>query len=195
MYAIIKRYNIMTKLNIQIRETDSKDFNDIMVVEERAFGFVKEAKLTSDLLNDKTAEPILSLLAFRDKEAIGHILFTRVYIDEMNTKQPLMHILAPLAIIPEYQKQGVGGLLIKEGLRRLKEMGSEMVFVLGHMEYYPKFGFIPDAKKIGFSAPYLIPDEYANAWMVQSLNPKGFVIDKGNVICSNELNKPEHWRE
>ena len=185
----------MTKIKIQIRETNSNDFNDIMLVEERAFGYIKEAQLTAGLLNDKTAEPILSLLAFCEKEAIGHILFTRVYIDVLNTKQPLIHILAPLAVIPEYQKQGVGGLLIKEGLRRLKEMGTEMVFVLGHMEYYPKFGFIPDAHKIGFSAPYPIPDEYANAWMVQTLNPKGFVINKGNVICSNELNKPEHWRE
>jgi putative acetyltransferase len=184
----------MIKINIQIRETNSKDFNKIMVVEERAFGYVKEAQLTADLLNDNTAEPILSLLAFHDKEAIGHILFTRVYIDQMNTAQPLIHILAPLAIIPEYQKQGVGGLLINEGLRRLKEMGSEMVFVLGHMEYYPKFGFIPDAKKLGFAAPYPIPAEYANGWMVKSLNPKR-LIGKGNVICSNELNKPEHWRE
>ncbi len=185
----------MTQINIQIRETNSKDFNDIMEVEERAFGYVKEAQLTANLLNDNTAKPILSLLAFHKKKAIGHILFTRVYLDEMDTNQPLLHILAPLAILPEFQKQGVGGLLIKEGLRRLSEMGTEMVFVLGHMEYYPKFGFIPDAKKIGFTAPYPIPDEYSNAWMVQTLNPKGFVIDKGNVICSNELNKPEHWRE
>ncbi len=185
----------MTKLNIQIKETNTADFNNIMLVEERAFGMLKEAQLTADLLNDQTAEPILSLLAFHNKEAIGHILFTRVYMDEMNTTQPLIHILAPLAIIPEYQKQGVGGLLINEGLKRLKEMGSEMVFVLGHMDYYPKFGFIPDAKKLGFTAPHPIPDELANAWMVQSLNPEGFVIGRGNVICSNELNKPEHWRE
>ena len=185
----------MTKINIQIRETKSEDFNNIMIVEERAFGYVKEAQLTADLLKDNTAEPILSLLAFNGKEAIGHILFTRVYMDEMDVKQPLMHILAPLAVIPEYQKQGVGGLLIKEGLRILAEWGTELVFVLGHMDYYPKFGFIPDAKKIGFLAPYPIPAEYANAWMVQSLNPEGFIIQKGNVICSNELNKPEHWRE
>lgn len=194
-HVVAKSYNKMTKMNIQIRETIGKDFNDIMMVEERAFGFEKEAKLTADLLNDKTAEPILSLLAFHNKKAIGHILFTRVYINSMNTKQPLIHILAPLAIIPEYQKQGIGGSLINEGLKKLKDMGSEMVFVLGHMEYYPKFGFIPDAKKLGFTTPYPIPDEYANAWMVQSLNSKGFVIDKGNVICSNELNKAEHWRE
>ena len=181
--------------DIQIRETDINDFNDIMKVEERAFGYAKEAKLTADLLNDKTAEPILSLLSFHENKAIGHILFTRVYIDEMTTSQPLIHILAPLAIIPEYQKQGIGGLLINAGLERLKEIGSEMVFVLGHMEYYPKFGFLPDAKKIGYSAPYPIPEEFANAWMVQSLNPEGFILNHGKVICANELNKPEHWRE
>ena len=180
---------------IQIRKTNSKDHEDIMLVEERAFGHTKEAQLTADLLKDKTAEPILSLLAFKGKKAIGQILFTRVYINELDTKQALVHILAPLAVIPEYQKQGVGGLLIEEGLKSLKEMGSEMVFVLGHMEYYPKFGFISDAKKIGFSAPFPIPDEFSNAWMVQSLNANGFRTDKGKVICSNELNKPEHWRE
>jgi len=185
----------MNEMKIIIRKTGSKDFNDIMVVEERAFGYVKEAKLTANLLSDKTAEPTLSLLAFDGQKAVGHILFTRVYINEMNNNQPLVHILAPLAIIPEYQKQGIGGLLIKEGLKRLSEMGTEVVFVLGHMDYYPKFGFIPDAEKKGFHAPYSIPDEYKNAWMVQSLNPDGFMIKKGNVICSNELNKPEHWRE
>jgi len=185
----------MTTINIHIRETKTEDFNNIVMVEESAFGHDKEAQLTADLLKDNTAEPILSLLAFYGNEAIGHILFTRVYVGKIDIEQPLMHILAPLAVIPKFQKQGIGGLLIKEGLRRLKEMGTEMVFVLGHMDYYPKFGFIPDAKQIGFSAPYPIPDEYANAWMVQSLNPKGCIIKKGNVICPNELNKPEHWRE
>ena len=166
-----------------------------MMVEERAFGYKKEAQLTADLLKDSTAKPILSLLAFKEGEAIGHILFTRVYLNQMDANQPLMHILAPLAVIPEFQKQGIGGLLIKEGLRILKEWGSEVVFVLGHMDYYPKFGFIPDAKKIGFLTPYPIPDEHADAWMVQSLNPKGILIAKGKIICSKELNKPEHWRE
>lgn len=190
-----KNRNNMAKTNIKIRETNSTDYNDIMLVEERAFGYAKEAKLTAALLNDKTAEPTLSLLAFNGNQAVGHILFTRVYINEMDPKQVLLHILAPLAVIPEYQKQGIGGLLIKEGLRLLEAMGSEMVFVLGHMEYYPKFGFIPDAKKIGFPAPYHIPNKFANAWMVQSLNNKGFINNKGTVVCSNELNQPEHWRE
>jgi putative acetyltransferase len=180
--------------DILIRETGIKDFNDIMQVEEQAFGYDKEAKLTADLLKDKTAEPILSLLAFHMNKAVGHILFTRVHINKISS-QPLLHILAPLAIKPEYQKQGIGGMLIIDGLKRLKEMGSELVFVLGHTDYYPKFGFIPNADKIGFSAPYPIPDEYANAWMVQSLNTKGLSVSKGQVICAKELDKLEHWRE
>ena len=185
----------MKREDIQIRETGINDFSAIMEVEEWAFGYVKEAKLTADLLKDKTAEPVLSLLAFDEDKAVGHILFTRAYINEMTTTQPLVHILAPLAILPEYQKQGIGGLLINEGLKRLKAKGSKMVFVLGHTEYYPKFGFIPDAKRIGFSAPYPIPEKHVNAWMVQSLNPEGFLINKGKVICANQLNQPQHWQE
>lgn len=180
---------------IEIRETNKKDFDQIMVVEERAFGYVKEAQLTADLLSDSTAKPILSLLAFYEGKAVGHILFTRAYLNEISEDQAMIHILAPLAVIPEFQKCGVGGLLITEGLRRLKESGTEMVFVLGHMEYYPKFGFIPDAGKLGYEAPYPIPEEYANAWMVQSLMEGGFTIKPGKVHCSEELNKPEHWRE
>ncbi|PKL39236.1 MAG: N-acetyltransferase [Spirochaetae bacterium HGW-Spirochaetae-1] len=180
--------------NIEIKESGVNDFNNIMEVEELAFGYDKEAILTASLLKDKTAKPILSLLAFDNYEAIGHILFTRVYIDEM-INQPLLHILAPLAVKPDYQKQGIGGLLIMEGLKRLKEMGSEMVFVLGHIEYYPKFGFVPNAQINGFSAPFPIPEEFKDAWMVQSLNSRKLYNKTGKIICANELNKPEHWRE
>jgi len=181
--------------DIQIRKATIEDFNDVMLVEELAFGHEKEAQLTADLINDETAEPILSLLAYSKDKAVGHILFTRVYINKMDANQPMLHILAPLAVVPEFQKHGIGGLLINEGCRMLREMGSEMVFVLGHMDYYPKYGFIPDAKKNGYEAPYPIPEEFANAWMVQPLNNKGFDIDTGKVLCANQLNKPEHWRE
>ncbi len=180
--------------NIHIKETTDVDFNDIMEVEKRAFGYDKEAELVAALLKDESAEPILSLLAFENDTAIGHILFTRSYIDKINNG-PLIHLLAPLAVKPKWQSQGIGGMLINEGLKRIKEMGSEIVFVLGHKEYYPKFGFIPDAKSLGFDAPFPIPEKDADAWMVQSLTPKGFEIGRGKIICANELNKPEHWRE
>ncbi|NQU86117.1 MAG: N-acetyltransferase, partial [Mariniphaga sp.] len=131
--------------NIQIRKTVKSDFNDIMEVEKLAFGYDKEAELVAQLLENKTATPILSLLAFSKNEAVGHILFTKVML-EGNNNSPLMHILAPLAVKPGFQKKGIGGLLIKEGLKILKEMGAEIVFVLGHMDYYPRYGFIPDAE-------------------------------------------------
>ncbi|WP_159520493.1 GNAT family N-acetyltransferase [Sunxiuqinia indica] len=185
----------MTTENITIRETENNDLHTICEVEKLAFGYDKEAQLTVALLNDSTARPLLSLLAYHNEKAVGHILFTRVYINEMSEDQPLVHILAPLAVIPEYQKQGIGGMLIKAGLEKLKKAGSKMVFVLGHIGYYDKHGFIPNAGKLGYQAPYPIPEEFANAWMVQSLNTEDFTVKKGTVVCANELNKPEHWRE
>ncbi len=184
----------MEKNSIYIRETNASDFQDIFNVEEKAFGYEKEAILTAELLSDDSAQPILSFLAFDDNKAIGHILFTRAYL-ENKEEQPLYHILAPLAVIPEYQNKGIGGKLIIEGIKRLKDMGSELIFVLGHIEYYPKFGFIPDAKKLGFPAPYPIPAEFKDAWMVKSTNDMALTKYEGKVICADMLNKPEHWRE
>lgn len=184
----------METSDIIIRESAKADCDLVMEVEEAAFGQDIEARLTAALLKDSTAKPMLSLLALHRNRAIGHILFTRVYIKNRD-EQPLLHILAPMAVIPEYQKEGIGGLLIHKGIKRLRDMGSEMIFVLGHMDYYPKFGFIPDAKKLGYPAPYPIPEEFAGAWMVQSLNPDGFVLDKGQILCAQELNKEEYWRE
>ncbi len=179
--------------NIEIRKTNQDDFDNIMIVEKQAFGYDKEAKLVAKLLADRTAEPIVSLLAFCEDEAIGHILFTRAYFDNQKV-QPMMHLLAPLAIKAEYQRQGIGGMLIRAGIEILQEKGSNLVFVLGHKEYYPKYGFIPNAAMLGYPAPYPIPEEFSDCWMVQPISPKGFEAGKGKIKCSEELNKPEHWR-
>lgn len=183
----------MTTDKILIKHATSADFDAVMEVEKLAFGYDKEAELVADLLNDKTAEPVQSLLAFYKEEVIGHILFTRVYID--NHPDLLMHILAPLAVKPEFQRKGIGGLLINSGLEILTKKGTQLVFVLGHMEYYPKYGFIPDAGSFGFTAPYPIPEEHANAWMVQELEIGAISKFNGKIRCADELQKPEHWRE
>jgi len=190
--------------NIQIRKTTPEDRALIWKVEKSAFGQEDEARLTEKLLADPTADPSLSLLAIHNREAIGHILFTRVYLNSRDpgnlrspgnsrSPRPLLHILAPMAVIPEFQRRGIGGMLIKEGLMLLREMGSALVFVLGHMEYYPRYGFQPDAAKMGFTAPYPIPEEFANAWMLQYLNSS--FEGSGNILCAKELDKPELWRE
>lgn len=180
--------------NIKIVETGDVDKKDIFAVHEQAFGSEEEAVLTIELIDDKTAMPFVSLMAYHEDEPIGHILFTRVYIDDRSNSL-LAHILAPLAVKPSFQKKRVGGKLILTGFERLKKMGSEMVFVLGHMDYYPRYGFTPDAGKLGFSAPYPIPPEVANAWMVKVLTPVALSGTKGKVICADALDKPEYWRE
>ncbi|MFV0536253.1 MAG: GNAT family N-acetyltransferase [Dysgonomonas sp.] len=182
---------------ITIRKTNIDDFNDIMQVEKLAFGYDKEAQLVAELLGDNTAEPMLSLLAFHNGEAVGHILFTRAYFEDKK-EQPMMHILAPLAIIPTYQRRGIGGMLISAGLEMLKEMGTKLVFVLGHKEYYPRYGFLQNAQGMGFFTPYPdpTPDDYADYWMVQSLTEdKCDAMPKGRIRCADTLNKPEHWRD
>ncbi|MCU6768392.1 N-acetyltransferase [Barnesiella propionica] len=178
--------------DIKIRETTSEDFDDIMDVERQAFGSENEATLVSRLLADKSAEPIVSLLAFHKGQAIGHIFFTRVYFND-GKEQPMMHILAPVAVKPEYQRQGLGGMLIRTGIRLLQEMGSNLVFVLGHKEYYPRYGFLPRAACLGYPAPYPISDQYADFWMVRPVSEKGFDIGRGQIRCSDVLNRPEYW--
>jgi putative acetyltransferase len=180
-------------VDISIRETHEKDFNDIIEVEKLAFGEDSVANLTADLLKDESGEPSISLLAFDGKYPIGHILFTKATI-EPSISDTLMHILAPLAVIPEYQNQGVGGLLISDGIKRLQKIGSKIVFVLGHIEYYPKHGFIPDAANLGYNAPYPIPTEVKDAWMVMPLSSSG-LTNFGKVICAKAMDKPEHWLE
>jgi len=178
---------------MRIREASELDLDDVLSVERLAFGHDKEAGLVRDLLDDASAKPILSLLAFDGDRAVGHILFTAVCLSK--TRQGISAaILAPLAVVPDAQKQGIGGKLIERGLRLLCESGVELVFVLGHPEYYPRHGFKP-AGNLGFEAPYPIPDEHADAWMVQALRPDVIGSVSGKVICADALNKPEHWRE
>jgi putative acetyltransferase len=134
---------------------------------------------------------LLSLMVVNDDQAIGYILFTKARI---TSKEPISAaILAPLALVPDAQCQGVSGQLIEEGLRLLSESGIKMVFVLGHPDYYPRHGFKP-AGVLGFEAPYPIPDEHANAWMVQELRPGIISSVSGKVICADVPNQPEHWR-
>lgn len=178
---------------LQIREAKDSEFNEVYRIESQAFGYEKEAELVKALLNDPTAEPTLSLLAFRDESAVGHILFTSVQL--INTPERVSaYILAPLAVLPGVQNQGIGGKLIERGLEILSESGGELVFVLGHPGYYPRYGFQP-AGVLGFTAPYPIPDIHANAWMVQELSPGIIGSVRGEVVCADSLNKPEHWRE
>jgi putative acetyltransferase len=176
-----------------IRDTAKEDLDDVLEIERLAFDGNEEASLVADLLQDPTADPVVSLLAFIGNEPVGHILFSRVYFED-SQESPMMHILAPLAVKPDWQGRGVGGKLIKAGISKLKEIGSSLLFVLGYPDYYSKHGFIPDAAKMGYETPYPLLEHQYDAWMVQSLTsePPKYM---GRIRCAKMLDKPEYWTE
>ena len=181
-------------MNISIRKSTDKEIKQVLKVNRLAFNNEKEPELVYNLLHDKTAMPFVSLVAFCDEEMVGHILFTKCTFHG-NPESLSIYILAPLAIIPSSQKKGIGGMLIKEGHRVLKEMEVYVAVVIGHMDYYPRYGYIPDAKALGIETPYPIPEEVKDAWMVHELKPMSLKSVKGRVVCANALNKEEYWRE
>lgn len=182
---------------MDIRSTTASDVKDILRIHERAFGHDSEARLVEALLRDPSAEPRLSLLALDGACPVGHILFTRVRLSEPDNAIASAiagAILAPLAVVPEAQKQGIGDGLITAGLDILTKSGTGLVFVLGHPGYYPRHGFAP-AGQHGLLAPYPIPPEHADAWMVLALKPGLIGTVHGTVACCAELGRPELWRE
>ena len=187
---------MLNKKDLIIRETKQEDLKSIKDVVSNAFG--KEegdiiVELVENLLNDSTAKPFLSLMAFENKKPVGYILFTKVSITP-NKNNVSATILAPVGVIPEYQNKGIGGKLIKEGLKHLSKLGTKIVFVLGYPKYYSKHGFSPAGSQ-GLEAPYPIPEKDSDAWMVQSLMDYDLENISGKVSCAKSLNKPEYWIE
>lgn len=181
---------------LKIRRSTEFDRIAIHGVHTSAFGQEQGqeiVELVNDLLDDETAKPLLSLVAETDGKLVGHVLFTVARL-QPGDQGVSLRILAPLAVSSDFQGKGVGGMLIREGLKQLAESGVGLVFVLGHPDYYPKFGF-QTASVLGFDAPYSIPSEHADAWMVQELKADVIGSIEGRVQCSEVLNQPQHWRE
>ena len=114
---------------MMLRVARDSDLAEVLAVERAAFGSSNEAHLVRDLLADPSARPAVSLLAFRAQRAIGHILFTAARLEPSASMS--LSILAPLAVVPNAQRQGIGGKLIEHGLRILSNSGIDLVFVLG----------------------------------------------------------------
>ncbi len=183
-------------MRVQVRKAIKSDMQAISDVVIAAFGAVQGSEiavLVADLLADASAQPMLSLVATTDNNVVGYILFTNARVKQ-SSRIVSAAILAPLAVHPSFQSQGIGGQLVTEGLKRMTEAGVDLVFVLGHPGYYPKYGF-STAGIIGFEAPHQIPTEHAGAWMVQALHPGILGRVRGQVICADALNDPKHWRE
>lgn len=176
---------------LTIREVTNEDLPAVLDVERRAFGQETEAQLVRALLADPSAAPCLSLLADVDGRPVAHVLFTAVTV---GTAPVAAAILAPLAVLPEAQGQGVGTRLVEDALGRLVASGTALAFVLGDPGYYGRFGFQP-AGRLGFAAPYPIPEAHADAWMVRELRAGTIGQVAGRIRCADALDRPELWQE
>jgi len=109
------------------------------------------------LRKTKKFNPGLSLVAEVQGRIVGHILFYPIEIRSEDKVFPSL-ALAPMAVLPEYQRQGIGSQLVEEGLKKARKLGFSSVIVLGHAAYYPRFGFEP-AGKWGIQPPFEVPDD------------------------------------
>ena len=167
---------------ITIRFEKPEDIAFIHSVNEQAFGRVSEAKLV-DTLRQACADH-LSLVADDNGSIVGHIMFTPVLVAEEKQKLQGMG-LAPMAVQPSRQRQGIGSLLIKYGLNILHEKGCPFVIVLGHPDYYPRFGFKPAS---GFNIRCQwegLPDE---AFMILVMDHEAMKNVSGVATFRDEFN-------
>lgn len=133
-------------MELIIRQETKNDFAAVFQLIISAFSGENEAKLVEALRLSNTFIPELSLVAIIDHKIVGHILFTKIKIVDEKQNEVESLALAPLAVKPEFQKNGIGGKLIKAGLAKATSLNFKSVFVLGHKNYYPKFGFIPSTQ-------------------------------------------------
>ena len=162
------------RLILFIRKERPEDIAAIHEVHELAFGRRAEADLVDALRTSGKAT--LSLVALEDGHIVGHILFSPVTIDAADRTFPAVG-LAPMAVLPERQRHGIGSQLVKAGLLECRNAGYECVVVLGHPTYYPRFGFVP-ASRYGLKSEYEVPDEafMVWAWHDEVLRDRGGVV-------------------
>jgi len=124
-----------------IRPEDVVDYVAIADLHAQAFGHrAGEALIVALHRQRSTFDPALSLVAEMDERVVGHVLFSPHWMRLLGQTVPVVN-LAPLAIAPSWQRQGIGGRLIAEGHAVAAAKGYVLSFLLGHTDYYPRFGY------------------------------------------------------
>lgn len=167
---------------IAIRKENVNDYTEVYNVIKTAFETAEhsdgnEQDLVVVLRKSNNFIPKLSLVAIDNDKIVGYILFTKIKIGESEELA-----LAPLGVLPEYQRQGIGSKLITEGHRIAKKLGYHYSIVLGSENYYPKFGYVP-AIEYGIEAPFDVPSKN---FMAIKLNESNVEI-KGIVKYAKEF--------
>lgn len=171
-------------MEFKIRQEQESDYKAVYELVELAFKNMGESDHSEHFLVERLRKsdafiPELSLVAVAGDEIIGHILMTKVEIVSDDTTI-LSLALAPVAVLPKYQGQGVGGALICEAHKRAAGLGYGSAVLLGHKDYYPKFGY-KKAIDFGIEFPFDIPCEFC---MAIELIPNGLKDVHGVVKYS-----------
>jgi putative acetyltransferase len=165
-----------------IREETPGDFGAVRRVNESAFGRPEEASLVEALR--ASADPHISLVAEVEGRVVGHIFFSPVTIESAGAAHEAL-ALGPMAVLPEFQGRGLGSGLVREGLEECLRRGHEVVFLLGHPEYYPRFGFEPTRPR-GITCEYPVPEE---VFMLKELREGALAGRTGVVKYHEEFGK------
>ena len=169
-------------LLITIRPQTPEDATAIRQVNEEAFGGTVEADLVERLHSRQAFT--LSLVATGEDGVVGHILFSPVTIESERVSFTAVG-LGPMAVLPAFQGRGIGSQLVRAGLEGCQRLGHEIVVVLGHPDYYLRFGFVP-ASTYGIRCEYEVPDE---AFMVMELRKRVLAGRSGMVKYQPEFNE------
>lgn len=148
--------NTIRQTVIEIRNERLDDYLAVREVNELAFGRTAEARLVDMLRAANKA--LVSLVAVDQSRVVGHILFSPVTVAKAPENFRGVG-LAPLSVLPEFQNKGIGSKLVREGLEACRRQGYQAVVVLGHIEYYPRFGFV-SAKDYGLDNEYDAVDSF-----------------------------------
>ncbi len=159
-------------MNVHIRQERPEDYEAVSRLIKDAFKSEQmsdhqEHYLVSRLRQSEVFIPELSLVATQDNGLIvGHILLTQVGIETSSGTVPSLGV-APLSVLRRFQRQGIGGMLLRIAHIRALHLGYESSVLLGHKDYYPRFGY-RKASDFGIRFPFDVPDEYC---MVKELRP------------------------
>ena len=158
---------------MRIRKEKEEDIEGVRRVNELAFGARAEADLV-DALRDQ-AQPTISLVADNRGKIVGHIMFSPVVLKG----HPNLSImgLAPMAVLPIHQRNGIGTKLVHAGLKECEKLEFGAVVVLGHPEYYPRFGFVPSSR-FDLGCEYNVPED---VFMVKELR-EGYLRGATGII-------------
>ncbi|RXM43840.1 MULTISPECIES: GNAT family N-acetyltransferase [Flavobacterium] len=169
-------------MEIKLRQENENDYKSVFQLIEKAFekeeySDHKEQFLVERLRKSEAFIPELSIVAEVEDKIVGHILFTKLEIkNEFQSFQSLA--LAPVSVLPEFQGKGIGSKLILYGHELAKELGYKSVILLGHQDYYPRFGY-ELCEKYNIKMPFDVPAENC---MVISLTENGLSGISGNVV-------------